>query len=696
MNSKVLLFKPREEYTVDQNMSAFIDFAKNELILWGDNLDWNSLVWDITGHFEFRGRNEKVHIIWANLETCGKNIKKHERVAIKEPLLSFAKAYIRYTQSLKKKRVIDALISAFRILEVVLVDQVKIADIKYISPNVLNSACDIVKKRYTRGDTVLNAINKVYNDICEFKLSYMPLPWKKPVVKIENIYKVSKKNQEYIRSKCPTDASLRALAKIFCESEHDVDKLVSSIVVIMLSQPCRIAEVLTMPYNCEVENMNGLGTFGLRWRPAKGGDLCVKQILDSWVDLVKQAIVNIKEITSGARKIALWYENNPNKMYIPEEYEFLRDSAYIDTRDVRGLLSLTNSGVQYFRNMHSIDIYSKKTANLPTMHHTSKAVLRSDLEKAVCSYLPQNFPYVDLAIKQKYSESLFVVTNNFFNLNTTKSFSKVMFSPVIFSDINISLGGNKQMSSVFERNGFFEPNGSKIKFSTHSPRHWQNSIANANHVPDILISLWSGRKNVNQNVAYYHTTDEEYIEKVEDFMGDLSFIPSHSGVELGNNTNVYDPVNAINNVLKESLGSSHLTEIGFCVHDFAASPCRKILDHTTCSEHIYLKGDPRNDLLRSFLADEQRALKIVETESKNEAIYGVDVWYTFRSQRVRLLQNIVNIFDDDSIPGGSFFRLVINNEYNPIRIAIYNKTNNLLGMDKQDFNLEFIKEIELV
>jgi len=251
------------------------------------------------------------------------------------------------------------------------------------------------------------------------------------------------------------------------------------------------------------------------------------------------------------------------------------------------------------------------------------------------------------------------------------------------------------MSSIFERNDFFEPDGSKIKFSTHSPRHWQNSIANANHVPDILISLWSGRKNVSQNASYYHTTDEEYIERVEGLLGDSSFIPDHNP-EACFKVSVYDKTNIINNVLKESLGASHITDTGFCVHDFTATPCRKFLDHATCSEHLYLKGDPRNDLLRSFLAEEISSLKIVEKESKDETLYDVDLWYTFKSQRVKILQDIINILDDDSIPSGSFFRLVINNEYNPVRVAIYNKTSKLIGIGKQDIQLEFVKEIELL
>jgi len=443
MENNIIHFNPNPEFTVDQNIASFIDFAKNRLNLWGNDLDWDSLVWDITGHFELRGRTENVKITWVNLQTCGKNIKKQERVAIQEPLLSFAKAYIRYSQSHKKRRVIDSLLAAFRILEVVLLEQYNVADIKYISPSVLNSVYSIIKERYARGDSVLLVLNELYLDVCNLKMSYISLPWKKPKVEIINRYKTGSESQEYIRSKCPTDASFRALARIFCDSDHKVDKLVSSLVVIMLSQPCRIAEVLTLPYDCEVENINGLETYGLRWRPCKGGDLCVKQILDNWVGLVKQAIVNIKDITSEARKMAVWYEQNPEKIYLPEQYESLHDAKYIETDIVRELLSYSKTGLLGFLNSHSIKLYSKKFANLPSMHFNSKAILKSDLDQAIKSHLPPNFPFMDVKEKQKYSASLFIVTNNFFNLNTTQSLNKVMLSPVIFSNINISLGGKR-------------------------------------------------------------------------------------------------------------------------------------------------------------------------------------------------------------------------------------------------------------
>lgn len=50
----------------------------------------------------------------------------------------------------------------------------------------------------------------------------------------------------------------------------------------------------------------------------------VKWIIPSMVDIVKKVINQIRELTKEARKVAKWYEENPNDLYLPEELEYLR------------------------------------------------------------------------------------------------------------------------------------------------------------------------------------------------------------------------------------------------------------------------------------------------------------------------------------------------------------------------------------
>lgn len=155
-------------------------------------------------------------------------------------------------------------------------------------------------------------------------------------------------------------------------------------------------------------------------------------------------------------------------------------------------------------------------------------------------------------------------------------------------------------------------------------------------------------------------------------------------------------IEIINNKLKKIIGTSHITDMGFCLHNFVTMPCLKLCDHIACSEHLYLKGDPRSSVLRAELMEGVALLKRVENESNGEDLFGVDMWYTSQFQHVAIMQKIISVFEDDNIPDRTFFRLDIVNEFDPVRIALYNKTGNCTfdgGWD--NIKIEFLDHIKI-
>lgn len=689
----IVIFKPLAQVSVEENIREFIDFSKNKLELFGKDLDWDSITWDVSGHVNRRGRKNKENIVWSNSGTATTQ-SKFSKTQMQEPFVSFAKAFIRYDQSLNSNSRVPDYLFAFRALEESLLNICGKADILYVSPNILDNTIHILKKKYKNPYAQANALELFYKFICENKLSLITIPWKSPIkCQIAGRDLVGNESVEYSKEKCPTDACLRAIAKIFHESEQTVDKLASSLALIQLAQPCRICEALTIPYNCEVHDLFGQhGGYGLSWNPAKGAPPTVKQILASWIDLVKEAVARIKTLTDEARQIALWYQNNPNEIYIPDEYAIWRDSEYIPANIVKDLLDKSKTTFNRFCNDYSIELIrgeKKKLLGIKTEYPQESLISKKDLSRAVCSLLPKEFPVFDETTELDYPDALFVVPWNFFRRDKF-TFSKVMFQPVGMIEIANQYGMSDSVS-MFDHNGFYESNGDRIVFNTHSARHWQNTVANFNHVPDLFISLWSGRKIAKQNEAYYHTTDEERFEQIQIALPDKSFLPKIDQKKVA----VYDRINIIQNSIREMFGTAHVTDSGFCLRDLTMTPCRKIADHVTCSDHLYLKGDPRNELFRTILKEEELLLKNIEEQSKDEELYGVDMWYTYISQVVAIRRNIVSILDNDQVPKGSFFRLVINNEYNPVRIAIYNRTGELLGGNKDNIALELFGQIEI-
>lgn len=692
--NNIIIFKPQKEVTVEQNISNFIEFAKTQLHTFGSDLVWDDDIWDVSGHFERRGRNNSIRINWNNFETANTS-NKFNKQPMEEPFLSFAKAFLRNDQTENPNTRLADYLNAFRCVEKALREICGTADPKMISPDILNHAVTLLKEKFKNPYAFGNALELFYKYIREKNLSLTALPWKSPI-RFQRTSRdlVGEESIEFSKEKCPTDACLRAIAKIFVESNHPVDKLCSSTALIQLAQPCRIGEILTIPYGCEVDNIFGDGGYGLRWWPEKGGTPTVKQILASWVDLVKEAVSRIKEETNEARKIARWYEDN-TEIYIPDEYAYWRNESYLPSSVVKDLLCFSKVTLARFLQNNNIKLIKgkeKKELNPKNCPAHEGVISKSDIYSAIKTMLPVDFPYIDIERDLKYSDALYVVPWNFFRRDKFV-YSKVMFEPVTVTEIANQYGMNSS-PSMFTHNDLTEIDGSKIQFNTHSARHWQNSIANYNHVPDIFIALWSGRKDPAQNQAYFHTTKEERFDQIQAVLKGNPIVPI-SG-QTSTEISVYQRIGLLQNSVRNLYGTAHTTDVGFCVQDFTTTPCRKFTDHITCSQHLYLKGDPRNDLLRKSLAEEEILLKHVEEESKDEERYGIDPWRIFRTQRLEILRNIVAILDNDRIPINSFFRISLNNEYHPVRVAIYNRTGKIIGDNNNGpISLQLIDQIDL-
>lgn len=684
MKSNVIIFKPLENVSAEENVRLFIDFSKNELTVFGADLDWDSLVWDISQHVSYRGNKGRQSLVFSNYETATR--KNHSnKVAMSHPFCDFAKAYIRYAQAINTDKQSGNHLMALRVLEKALRDFSSDGKAypENISPDILNQVIKLLKGKYKNPYAQANALEKVSDFICENKMAVLCLPWKNPIKYADSKSRsATQSGVDYSKDKCPTDACIRAVAKIFSSSESPVDQLASSTAVVQFANPCRIGEVLTMPADCEVEDIYGQnGGYALKIIPEKTDQVMVKDILGSWIDLTKEAVKRLKKITETGREMAKWYEEHPDRMYLPEEYRDLKREEFLPSSVVKELLGIVSKSLyNRFIKDNNISLIRGKTRKdlglIQGRGTLREAVVRhSEVSKAVCALLPGDFPFIDRELKLKYSEALFVVPWNFFRREKF-FYSRVMFQPVTFQEITTQYGSTDS-KGMFDWNKLFEDDGSKIVLNTHAPRHWQNTIANYNHVPELFIALWSGKFHTKQNEPYDNRSDEEKYEQVIDVLGD-SFIVE---AEAPSPSLVYMRPGFIASQLSQ-FGSFQVTEAGWCAHDFTMSPCRKMGDsgiHLCCSEHFILKGDPRNKLLRKALEEEEVMLDFVETEANDDSAYGVDVWHVFHRQRFEILKTIIDVLDDSQIPDGSFFRLIVDNEYSPQKIAVYNKTGKVIG-----------------
>jgi hypothetical protein len=254
-----------------------------------------------------------------------------------------------------------------------------------------------------------------------------------------------------------------------------------------------------------------------------------------------------------------------------------------------------------------------------------------------------------------------------------------LIEPVTTNQVNEVLGGKPAMRSMFERFGFTEPDGSRIRVSTHQFRHWLNTLAHRGGMSQLDIAKWSGRKDARQNQAYDHMAPEEFLcmareltEGDDRLFGGLADLMSKTPVSRDEFMMLVFP-------------TAQATELGFCIHDFAMLPCERNRDCMNCNEHVCVKGD------KSKTARIKEQLELAEAQlwKAEEAVaggyYGANRWQEHHQATVGRLRNLTSILEDSTVPEGSLIRLTKQNEFSPIRLAIQDR-KLLEGPGSSTFN----------
>ena len=441
------------------------------------------------------------------------------------------------------------------------------------------------------------------------------------------------------------------------------DVIPTSMAALMMCSPDRINELFRLSVNCEHEALSdGAMCYGLRWWSSKGAPPMIKWIPTEMVDVAKTAISKLQVHTEEARRMALWYENNPGVLYLPEELEYLRECELVSASDVRNIIGLsTNSGACcWARESGVIRIVGKQFVSKGDSMAYWFAF--KDIESAVVAMLPSGFPLFDKASKLNYGNTLLIVPKNLFHPN--RATYRCMFEEITTDTFNNQLGASVMhgKSSVFSRLGFVDEDGNDFKISSHQFRHLLNTIAQKKNVGQLVIALWSSRKDVKQNSAYDHRTPDEILEMLRQFdTSSLSNVP----VVIKEQT----PITR-KQFMELKYPTVHTTPFGFCVHDYSMLPCQKFRACLDCTEHRCIKGDTeKTERVRQCLAESEEQLARDE-EALAEGYIGADKWLELNRKRVERLRNLVQIFDDSEVPEGTFIELNIENEYSPIGLAI--------------------------
>ncbi len=264
--------------------------------------------------------------------------------------------------------------------------------------------------------------------------------------------------------------------------------------------------------------------------------------------------------------------------------------------------------------------------------------------------LPSGFPIIDKATGLKYSEALLVVRRN--ELGAQRGTYRCMIEAVGIGQINAGLGSRVEHGhgSIFTRFGFTEPDGSHIAVTSHQFRHYLNTLAQAGGLSQLDIAKWSGRKDIRQNEAYDHVTPGQMLQKIRDavggdqMFGPLAELPKKVLIRRDEFARLVVP-------------TAHTTDLGYCVHDYTASPCQLHMDCIHCQDLVCVKGDAEKEASLRQRLDEAKGLEDMAQAATDEGYSGSDRWLDHHRTTVDRLTQLCSIMDDPTVPDGAVIQL---------------------------------------
>lgn len=643
MSAAVLHFTPRAELEPQANLEAFIEVCRQSEVLDA----WRQFalnVWDI-GHF--KGQNKMNRTVFSSLEASSASASEP---AMPQPFLDFAKAVLVYLQD--KRPVVSqaARLAALRCLEAALREWSKGSRPTGVNVDVLDTAVEIAKKQVSKGVAYRIAGQLVL--IAELMNSkgfiVLRQPWNHGMKKPQELgSRISREALDARQEKLPSAAALRALAGIFQQATDSSDVLVSSYTAVMLCAPERINEVVRLKRNCLVEGDGRFqGKLGLRWAGSKGAEDTTKWLPTQMVPVARDAVRKLIKVTSFAHEIAVWYNANPETLYLHEAAVSLRSQEVLTLAEVAFIL-WGDEGTTAAAN-----VWAQKTNELTKISLEGRKIgfRFEDVERAVVAMLPATFPYVLGASELLCKDAMAVMRTN--ETHAQRGTYLCMFSCVDSNLITNSFGREAQ-ESIFERFGYLEDDGSPIELRSHSLRHYLNMLAQMGGLSSAEIAIFSGRKDVSQNRAYDHMSSDEIQA------------PVHQALKMGFTADII-PAGFRNLIVRSEFKGigvvvAHTTDYGWCTHNFASEPCQMYRDCINCEEQECVKGEEQKATNLRLLKDETEYLLKAAGEALNDEEYGADTWVEHQTKTLERVNALLSIIDDPAVPTGARVRLNLDN-----------------------------------
>ncbi|AZR82852.1 integrase [Thiomicrospira sp. S5] len=660
--AEILHFTPKKELDAARNLKQFISLCKNQLTVFGADLHWDDWKWPKAANFTKVGVKSR-------------SVNPDSDLLAPE-FIGFAKAYFRYQQG-HKPTVAKNEMRALRTIEQALLKLNGSADISKISISVLGEAAVVARQSYEK--TAAYHAGREIERLAKFVSDKNLVPekldsWKNPIKRANDRVNTGQKAKSDREKKLPSSDVLEAMAEIFASNpDNPRDIFTSSVFAMLMCAPSRIAEILLLPVDCEVEEKDGQGDIQYGWRfysgKGFGGD--IKWIPKVMVPIAKESIARIKSLTEPARYLAKWIEGNPRSFYphrgCPKVNSNTKLTA-IEAAMALGFVARDKNSAQTSLSGMKLKIYD---------FSYSLSELWNDY---VMLRQPEGFSWLSKEQDIKYSNALFCMTRNLLHDQRGNS-PVILWAPtnnVFNNDLSPRASLNKDVhKSIFDRYGYKDAQGNRLKATSHQMRHLLSTIAERGGMAQDELAKWAGRADAKQNRVYNQMSEFEMVVRAE------QFDPSKSLFGPVGEAKKHIPVTIQEfNTLEK--GTAHVTEYGFCVHDYTISPCDKYRDCLNCAEQVCVKGEEEKlRRIKAQLAEVEEQFKASE-RAIQKGLAGADRWYEYHLHTLTHLRQLVEILEDPNVSDGSLIKLANDKSFSQTNRVLRNKHGeNRLKQDQQ-------------
>ncbi|KJK07399.1 hypothetical protein [Pseudomonas tussilaginis] len=472
--------------------------------------------------------------------------------------------------------------------------------------------------------------------------------------------------------KLPSREAMEAYALCSNNPRNEGEEILLRVIDLLIATGQRGNEVAVIPYDCWVERpikgttgkvvVDAYGKplieCGIRYFAEKQFQSRVHWLAESDIPLARRAVERLKALTLEQREIAAWQENNPGRIWKHLQEELLTDDQvmeWLGFSNEQGYgrhlyLYLTRNGI-----FPHDGVSSSKGGKIKRHRY-----LAGEIERLIAPKLKDHVVLTEYnagknTILLKTSETLAIAFDGQFRFGgRNENVFRAIPRRVALVDINRALGADPKYPSIFARRSLIEADGSPIRLTSHQPRHWRNTIYHLTGMSDVQQALALGRKRLEQNVYYQHTSIEENTAAHHEF---LAFNSHHERIDFlhtgirdkriqGALTDSYHALlsdkgtTTAEAFLTVHATALHVTPFGGCIHDFSQAPCPKYLQCWNGCSHLHLMGTPSERVnLEKQAENLTMAITIMRDAGTGEA--GSDVWLADQEAKLNNLKSVL-------------------------------------------------------